>query len=250
MRIALFVTCLSDTFVPRAGAAVVKVLEHLGHEVVFPEEQTCCGQPMYNNGFQEAARRLACRQMRVFSGAETVITPSGSCAAMIRRHYPELFETGSREWRAARELACKTFEFVEFLVKVEHADLRQLGVRWGGIATYHYSCHLRELGMTDEVVRLLHQIQDLEYRPLEKMEQCCGFGGLFAVKYPAISGEMVRDKVRCIRRTSADTVICNDAGCTLNIAGACHREGLGVRFRSLAEILAEGLGLLEREVAS
>ncbi len=250
MKVALFITCLTDNYYPRAGIAVVKVLEHLGHEVEFPAAQTCCGQPMYNNGFHDEARDLARRMIEVFEPFETVVTPSGSCAAMIRDYYPGLFAEGSRERRAAESLAARTFEFVEFLVKRLNIDLPSLDVRWDGTATYHYSCHLRGIGMKDETAQLARQIDGLEFAPLDKTEQCCGFGGTFAMNYPQISGGMVREKVGHIRDTKAHTLICNDAGCSMNIAGACRREGVDIRIRSLAEIIAEGLGLMDRGAAS
>lgn len=247
MQIALFVTCLTDTFYPRTGAAVVKILERLGHTVVFPAEQTCCGQPMWNNGYHDETRALAKRMIEVFEPYETVVTPSGSCAAMIRDYYEEAFEH-DEVWREkAKQLAGKTYEFVEFLVKVLKVDLREFGAKWDGRVTYHYSCHLRGIGMTDEAVRLLEQIQGVDFIPLEKTEQCCGFGGTFAMKYDEISGEMVRDKVECIRKTGADTLVCNDAGCSMNIAGACRRNQCDVGVKSLAEIIAEGMNLLPME---
>ncbi|MFA9477481.1 (Fe-S)-binding protein [Phycisphaerales bacterium AB-hyl4] len=244
MKVALFITCLTDTFYPRTGIAVVKVLEKLGCEVAFPEAQTCCGQPMWNNGHHHEARELAKRMAEVFEPYDHVVTPSGSCAAMIRDYYGEMFEDEPAWRKRATALSDKTFEFVEFLVNVLDVDLRKHGVKWDGQATYHYSCHLRGIGITDEAVRVMKQIEGLEYKPLEKAEQCCGFGGTFAMKYPQISGTMVRDKVSCIKATQAPTVISNDAGCTMNISGSCRREKVDVNFKSLAEIIAEGMGLM------
>ncbi len=245
MKVSLFVTCLTDTFYPRAGIAVVKVLEKLGCEVEFPADQTCCGQPMFNNGYHDEARALARRMIQVFEHSECVVTPSGSCAAMVREHYPELLEGDHAFEEGAKELAGKTYEFVEFLVKVLKVDLRAIGVRLPGKATYHYSCHLRGLGMTDaHTVGLLRQIDGLEFVPLEKADQCCGFGGTFAMKFPQVSGELVRDKARCIAATGAKTVVVNDAGCTMNIAGACRREGMDVEFKHVAEVIAEGMWIV------
>ncbi len=254
-RISLFVTCLTDTFYPRVGRAVVLVLEHLGYDVDFPAEQTCCGQPMWNSGCHKDAGDLARRMVDVFDDAGTVITPSGSCAAMIRDYYGDLLKDDARYEQRVRVLCEKTQEFVEFLTKTANVDLRDLGCAWppdGGPmrVTYHYSCHLRGIGMTDEAVHLLRQIDGIEYVPLEKMDQCCGFGGTFAVKCSEISGAMVRDKVGCIAATGAPVVVCNDGGCTMNIAGSAHREGVNVRFKHIAEIIAEGLGLLEPEPAT
>ncbi len=252
MNVSLFVTCLTDTFYPRVGQAVVLVLEHLGCRVDFPQAQTCCGQPMFNTGCHGEARDLARRMIQVFEGSECVVTPSGSCCAMVRDYYHELFDDDPAWASRADRFASKTFEFAEFLLKKLKVDLRAAGCRWprgGGRSkvTYHYSCHLRGLGMTDEAVRLLRQIEGVDYVPLEKTEQCCGFGGTFAVKYPEISGAMVQDKVDCIRRSGAAALLCNDGGCTLNIAGRMHREGLRMPTKHIAEIIAEGLGLMSVE---
>jgi L-lactate dehydrogenase complex protein LldE len=250
LRIALFITCLADHFAPRSGIAVVKVLEHLGHPVEFPGDQTCCGQPMFNGGFHDEARDLGRQLVRVFAPYSHLVTPSGSCAAMIREHLPSLYEPGTEDATAARDLADRTFEFGEFLARVLEVDLRALGVRWPGVVTLHESCHLRGLEGAAVGERVLTQIDGLDYRPLDRGEQCCGFGGAFAVKHGLISSQMAQDKARDIHGTSAGTVVSSDTGCTMNIAGACRRAGTGVRFRSLAEIIAEGLGLLEREDAS
>lgn len=250
MTIALFITCLTETFYPRSGIAVVKVLEHLGHRLVFPQAQTCCGQPMFNNGHHNDARDLARRFIRVFDEFETIVTPSASCASMIREYYPSLFGADSEARAGAEALAKKTYEFVEYLTRVQNIDLRSLGVKWSGSVTYHSSCHLRGLGMRDEPEQLISQIEGIDLRPLARREQCCGFGGSFAVNYPEISVSMVRDKVADIQASGAETLVCNEAGCTMNIAGACRRQGLDIRTKSLAEIIAEGLGLFDSETES
>lgn len=252
MKVSLFLTCLADTHYPRSAIATVKVLEHLGCEVDFPRSQTCCGQPMYNAGYHPDARELARNMITVFEGSRYVVTPSGSCAAMVRDYYADLLKDDHAYAHAAEQLASRTYEFSEFLMNVLKTDLRQLGVKWSGKATYHYSCHFRGIGVPgggQPIVDFMKGIDGLDYVPLEKSEQCCGFGGTFAIKYPQISGTMVRDKVQCIKQTQSPTVISNDAGCTMNISGACHRAGLDVRFISLAEVIAEGLGLLEKAEA-
>ncbi len=246
MRVSLFITCLGDSYFPRAGIAAVKVLERLGCTVDFPAGQTCCGQPMHNNGFAPEARALAARMIRIFAASEQVVTVSGSCASMVREHYPVILADGPDAARA-RALAEKTFEFGEFLVNVLKVDLARHGVRWTGRATYHYSCHLRGIGVTSETPRLLRQIEGLDLAPLENAEQCCGFGGTFSTKYDEISAAMARDKAAAIRASGAGTVVSSEPGCTMNIAGACRRAGHTVDFRSLPEIIAEGMGLLEPE---
>ncbi|MFP4144444.1 MAG: (Fe-S)-binding protein [Phycisphaeraceae bacterium] len=246
MKVSLFVTCLTDTFYPRAAIGLVKVLEKLGCELDFPEDQTCCGQPMWNNGFHAETRDLAERMIEVFQDAEYVVTPSGSCAAMIREYYPELFKDDPAMLAAAKDLASRTYEFSEFLVKVLEVDLRKHGANWPGQVTWHFSCHLRSIGMKNETPQLLEQIEGVEYVPLPKADQCCGFGGTFAMKYPDVSGAMARDKAECIASTGADFVVSNDAGCTMNIAGTCRREKVDAKFIHIAELIAESLGLLDR----
>lgn len=251
MEASLFITCLTDTFYPRVGQAVVRVLEHLGCRVDFPAAQTCCGQPMYNSGCHADAADLARRMVDVFEKSRVVVTPSGSCCAMIREYYGPLLAGDPGYAKRAEALAAKTYEFAEFLLKVLKVDLKTLGCRLpaGSEArhTYHYSCHLRGLGMTDEAVRLLQQVEGVEFTPLEKSTQCCGFGGTFAVKYDDISGAMLDDKLACIARTGAGVLMCNDGGCALNIMGGLNRRRQPVRTKHLAEILAEGLGLMPPE---
>lgn len=242
-NVALFITCLTDQFYPHVGIAVTKILERLGCKVTFPETQTCCGQPFFNNGFHDEARDLATRMIQIFENCDYVVTPSGSCCAMVREQFHELLH-GDPQWEPRmKKLAAQTFEFVEFLDKVLKVDLSTLSLPDKRPITYHYTCHLRGIGVKDEGVRLLQQIGNVDFRPMEKTDQCCGFGGTFAVKYPAISGAIVDDKVKCVAATGAQTLICNDAGCTMNISGMCHRQGVGVETRHIAEVLAEAMGL-------
>jgi L-lactate dehydrogenase complex protein LldE len=237
----LFITCLTDQFYPRVGVAVTKILEHLGCRVVFPKAQTCCGQPFYNNGFQDEARELARRMVDVFEGYDYIVTPSGSCCAMVREHFPLLLRDDHAYEHGMQKLCKGTFEFVEFLDKVLRVDLSKLALPSEETITYHYTCHLRGIGVKDEGVRLLREIGNVRFVPMEKTDQCCGFGGTFAVKYPAISGAIVEDKVNCIAATNAPTVICNDAGCSMNISGMCNRRGVQVQVKHFAELLAEAM---------
>jgi len=251
MQIALFVTCLGEQFHPRALAAAVGVLEHLGHEVAFPSAQTCCGQPMFNNGFRREAKGLAERMGKVFAPFEAVVTPSGSCAAMVREHYPALWE-GESLPEAVRELVDKTSEFAEFLV-ASGVDLAALersasaGGQAGGAVTWHTSCHLRGIHGMDHTENLLGQFSGVALRRTEKVHQCCGFGGTFACAYPTVSGTMVQDKVACLAATQAPTWVSSDTGCTMNIAGRCRRDGVKARIVHLAEFVAERLGLMAVE---
>jgi L-lactate dehydrogenase complex protein LldE len=243
LQVALFITCLTDQFYPHVGVAVAKILEHFGCQVVFPDAQTCCGQPFFNNGFHPEARALATRMIEIFEPYEHVVTPSGSCCAMVREQYHELLHNNPQWQKRMVGLCSKTFEFVEFLDKVLKVDLREFKLPTAQEITYHYTCHLRSIGVKDEGVRLLRQIGNVEFKPLEKTDQCCGFGGTFAIKYPAISGAIVEDKINCIARTGAQTVICNDAGCTLNISGMCHRRKMETRVKHIAELMAEAMGI-------
>jgi L-lactate dehydrogenase complex protein LldE len=241
--VALFITCLTDQFYPRVGVAVTKILEYLGCLVKFPAGQTCCGQPFFNNGYPEEARRLARRMVELFSESDYVVTPSASCCAIVREHFPRLF-AGEAPWEEqARRLAARTFEFVELLDKVLRVDFIAYKLPAPRSVTYHYTCHLRSIGGRDESVKLLGQIGNIDFRSMEKSEQCCGFGGTFAVKYPAISGAIVEEKTRNIAATGADTLVCNDAGCTMNISGMCHRRRVTAEVLHIAEVIAQAMAL-------
>jgi L-lactate dehydrogenase complex protein LldE len=242
-KVALFITCLTDQYYPDVGMAVVKVLEKLGCEVVFPAEQTCCGQPFFNNGFHDDARDLAKRFIKIFESYDYIVTPSGSCCAMVREQFHELFHNDPAWKMSSDAVRHKTYDFVEFLDKILKFNPQSMGLTLPAeqTFTYHYTCHQRGLGLKEESVNLLKQIKGVRFVPLEKTDQCCGFGGTFAIKYPAISGAIVEDKVQCIEKTGAQTTICNDAGCTMNIAGMCNRAGVKTNIRHLAEIIAEAM---------
>lgn len=229
------ITCLGDVLRPSAGKATVQLLERLGHQVEFPAAQTCCGQPFYNSGFAELARQQAKHTIGVFAGSLPVVVPSGSCAAMVKVEYPELF-VDDPEWaERARELAARTFELGDFLVN--QLGIVDVGARYHGKVTYHYACHLRGLGMTDEVERLIAHVEGATLVPMARHDQCCGFGGSFAVRYPQISTAMVDDKTRCIAETSADAVVTTDAGCLMNIGGRLRRQEKSIEVLHLAELL-------------
>ena len=241
--VALFITCLTDQFYPHVGVAVTKILEHFNCRVHFPSAQTCCGQPFFNNGFHPEAAELAKRFVETFEPYPYVVTPSGSCCAMVREQFEQLLR-GDHAWEhGLHRVVGRTYEFVEFLDKVLKVDFGKFKLKAKQEITYHYTCHLRGLGVKDEGVKLLRQIGNVDFRPMEKTDQCCGFGGTFAVKYPAISGAIVEDKVECIADTKAQTLICNDAGCTMNIAGMCHRQNVPVKVKHIAELIADALKL-------
>jgi L-lactate dehydrogenase complex protein LldE len=226
---------LGDTLFPDVGVATVRLLRRLGVEVDFPQAQTCCGQPHFNSGYHDDARDLARHTIRAFANGQPVVAPSGSCAAMVKLEYSELFK-GDKIWASkAEDLARRTHELSDFLINVLHRE--DVGARFHGKATYHMACHLRGLGMRAEPERLLQNVKDLELVPLERSDECCGFGGSFAVRYPGISGAMVGDKAALIEKTGADVVVATDAGCLMNIAGCLRRRGSRVRAMHLAEIL-------------
>lgn len=249
MKVSLFITCLTDLFSPQVGMATVDVLEYFGCAVDFPQAQTCCGQPSFNNGYPDQARDLAWRMIRVFEKSDYVVTPSGSCCAMIRDHYAGLFEDDPAKLRAAEDFIGRTYEFVEFLTKILKVDVSGLALSRPVKATYHYTCHLRGLGATGEpAIKMLRELGNCDFVPLEKAEQCCGFGGTFAVKYPEISGAIVRDKVACGQKTGADVMIVNDAGCAMNIGGACHRYQGKFEAKHIAELLAQAISTTKEPV--
>jgi len=232
------ITCLGDALYPRVGVAAVQVLRDLGVAVDFPAGQTCCGQPAYNSGFRDSACSTARAFLRAFAGSENVVSISGSCAAMVRDGFPDLF-AGEAEEADAKALAARTYEFSEFLVDV--LGVEELPVARRGTATLHHSCHARRLlGVVEQPERLLGMIAGLEYVPLPGAEQCCGFGGTFAVKMPHISTAMVDEKVDHILETGAELVVGLDASCLMNIEGRLRRRGSRLEVRHLAEVLAAG----------
>jgi L-lactate dehydrogenase complex protein LldE len=235
LKVSLLVTCLGDALFPDAGAATVRLLHRLGVEVGFPAAQTCCGQPHFNSGYRAEARELARHTIKTLSGSEKVVVPSGSCAAMVKLEYPELFHDDPSWRRRAEDLARRTHELSDFLVNV--LGVEDVGARFAVRATYHMACHLRGLGLMTEPERLLRRVRGLEYVPLERADECCGFGGSFSVRFPEISGAMVGDKAAFIEKAGVDVVTATDAGCLMNIAGCLRRRGSGVRVMHLAEVL-------------
>jgi L-lactate dehydrogenase complex protein LldE len=235
VKVSLLVTCLGDALFPEVGAASVRVLRRVGCDVSFPAAQTCCGQPHFNSGYHADARALARHTIRAFAGSAAVVAPSGSCAAMVKLEYPGLFE-GDPAWhRRALDLAARTHELSDFLVNV--LGVEDVGARFEGRVAYHMACHLRGLGLLTEPERLLRKVRGLELVPLERYDECCGFGGSFAVRYPGISGAMVCDKAALVERSGADAVVATDAGCLMNIAGRLRRLGSRVRALHLAQVL-------------
>ncbi len=237
MRVSLFVTCLLDLFYPRVGEDVVTVLRRLGVTVDFPSAQTCCGQPAYNTGYRNDARPLAKHFIRTFAGAEAIVTPSGSCAYMVRHEYQRLFadEPGWRE--EAQAIAERTYEFSQFLVDV--LGVEDVGAVCEGDATYHDACHLaRGLGVREQPRRLLRAVRGLELVEMERPDWCCGFGGTFAVHMADLSGSLLDQKIARIEASGAPVVVTSDAGCIAHIGGGLSRRQSPVRIKHVAQILA------------
>ena len=236
--VGLFVTCLVDTVRPAVGFAAVKLLERAGCDVVVPAAQSCCGQPAYNSGDRADAKAIARQVIAAFAKVDYVVIPSGSCAGTIKVHYPEMFADEPQMAQAVEHLAARTWELTSFLAQV--MNVTAIEGHYGGVATYHDSCSgLRELGVKAQPRALLTGIDGLTVKELNTPETCCGFGGLFCVKYPEISEKMVDTKVDDVLSTGADTLIGGDLGCLLNIAGRLHRRGEKVQVRHVAEVLAE-----------
>jgi L-lactate dehydrogenase complex protein LldE len=236
-RVGLFVPCLVDLFRPTVGFAAVKLLEEAGCAVEVPRAQTCCGQPAYNSGDRADARAIAARVIAAFEPYDYVVAPSGSCAGMIREHYPALFADDAPMQKRAQALAARTYELVSFLADVR--GMTRVAARFEGTITYHDSCSgLRELGIKQQPRKLLATIEGLRLTELPGAEICCGFGGTFCVKYPAISDKIVSEKTADIAATGAGTLLAGDLGCLLNMAGKLKREGRPVAARHVAEVLA------------
>ena len=237
MRVGLLVTCLVDFFRPTIGFAAVKLLQAAGCTVEVPHAQTCCGQPGYNSGDRADAKAIALQVVDTFVGYDHIVAPSGSCAGMIRHHYPTLFADDPALPRVS-QLAARTWELVSFLVDV--CGVRVVDAAWGRRVTYHDACSgLRELGVKEQPRRLLASVAGLSMIELPGAEVCCGFGGTFCVKYPEISDKMVSDKTAEIVATGAEAVLAGDLGCLLNIAGKFHRQARNIEVRHVVEVLAD-----------
>ncbi|MGO9431044.1 (Fe-S)-binding protein [Rhodoblastus sp.] len=236
-RVGLFVTCLVDSMRPNIGFAAIALLEAAGCEVVVPQRQTCCGQPAFNSGADEATVAIARQTIEAFEPFDYLVAPSGSCGGMIKSHYPELFAKDPDWGPRAKALAGRTYELLSFLVDVR--GFKPQNVACKASATYHDSCSgLRELGVKAQPRKLLAAVEGLEMRPLEGDETCCGFGGTFCVKYSNISNSIVGEKAENVVASGADLLLGGDLGCLMNMAGKLHREGAKTRVFHAAEILS------------
>jgi L-lactate dehydrogenase complex protein LldE len=237
-RVGLFVTCLVDLFRPSVGFAAIKLMEDAGCSVDVPEVQVCCGQPAYNSGDRKDTTEIARQVIAAFEGYDYVVAPSGSCAGMIKEHYPALFAADPVWQKRAENLSARMFELTSFLVDVLKIDAIS-GVTCEAKATYHDSCSgLRELGVKQQPRKLLDGVAGLELVEMKTPETCCGFGGTFCVKYGDVSTDIVSRKTEDIAQTGADLLLAGDMGCLLNMAGRLQREGRNVKVRHVAEVLA------------
>ena len=239
MRIALFVTCLTDTLFPATGRAVVRLLERLGHQVEFPEGQTCCGQMHFNTGYRRESLPMARGFADAFTGYDAIVSPSASCTAMVREYHGQLADEAgdARLQRAVAEIAPRVHDLSTLLTGV--LGVTDVGAYFPHRVTYHPTCHsLRMLRVGDAPLRLLREVRGLELAELPAAETCCGFGGTFAVKNPDVSAAMCADKVAAVQQSGAEVLCAADNSCLMHIGGAMTRQRAGVSVMHLAEILA------------
>lgn len=237
-RVGLFVTCLVDLMRPNIGFAAIKLLEDAGCEVIIPQSQTCCGQPAYNSGDRKDSREIARQTIAAFEEFDYVVAPSGSCAGMLKLHYPGLFAGDEQALARAETFSAKVHELISFLVDI--CGVASVAARKSGTVTYHDSCSgLRELKIHDQPRQLLGTVADLTVTELPDADVCCGFGGTFCVKYPEISNKIVTQKTADIAATGADILAAGDLGCLMNMAGKLQREGSTIKAYHVAELLAD-----------
>jgi len=235
--VTLFIQCLVDGIYPEVGEAMVAIFRKLGIHLTCPTQQTCCGQPAFNSGYQEEARVAAKRFIDVFESADSIVCPSGSCVTMVRHHYPQLFEDDAAWLLRAKHVAARTYELTEYLVDILGVD--DLGAHFDGVVTYHDSCHLlRNLRIKEQPRRLLNNISGTKFVEMNQSDYCCGFGGSFSFKYADISAAMAEDKVNNIIDSGADTVVGCDMGCLMNIQGMLSRKGSDIKILHIAQLLA------------
>ncbi len=241
IKASIFITCLVDQLFPDVGDSMVRVLEKLGVEVDFPQAQTCCGQPAFNSGYHREVKKLARRFMEIFQGDGYIVVPSGSCGAMVKVFYQELFHDEPELLREAQTIASRVFEFSEFLVKV--LGVTDAGASCSARVTYHDCCHLRnELGIISEPRALITGVRGVELVEMKQSDVCCGFGGTFAVKYSDISGAILREKVKHIKESGADILVANDVSCLMHMSGSFSRLGADIKPMHIAQFLDQTQG--------
>lgn len=238
MKVSLFITCLIDQLCPKVGTSAVEVLRRAGCEVVFDERQTCCGQPAFNTGYRQEARKFAERFIEIYeeADADAIVSPSGSCTAMIK-HFHELFPDDEKWRRRAENIATKTHEFGGFLVN--ELKLEDVGASFEGRITWHDACHgLRDLNLRNEPRKLLNNVRKAEFVELKNADVCCGFGGTFSVKFPEISTAILDNKIAAIEASDVRAVVSGDASCLMQIGGRLSRQNSKVKTMHIAELLA------------
>ncbi len=235
MTVILFIPCFVDLMFPRVGISMVQILEKLGHKIEYPEELTCCGQPAFNSGYWPEAQEVALPVLKRLQNAEAIVIASGSCGAMLKVFYPQLF-AGTEFEKAANELSAKCYEFSDFLVT--KLGVTDLGARFPAKVTFHDGCHgLRELGNKKPARTLLSKVRDLELVEMRDAETCCGFGGTFASKFPMISTAMGEVKCASAAETGAEYIVSNDSSCLMHVQGLVDKEGKKLKTIHLAEVL-------------
>jgi L-lactate dehydrogenase complex protein LldE len=237
MTVTLFIPCFVDALFPRAGISMVEILERLGHKVSCPEEIVCCGQPPFNSGYWKEARAVAVKVLGQLKDAEVIVSGSGSCGAMLKNFYPELFKD-TPQLELAKQISSRTWEFSEFLVK--KLGVTDLGAKFPHMVTFHDGCHgLRELGVKKSPRELLGKVSGLELVEMAEAETCCGFGGTFSAKFPMISTAMGEVKCASAAETGAEYIVSNDSSCTMHIQGLLSRQRSKLKTIHLAEVLAQ-----------
>jgi L-lactate dehydrogenase complex protein LldE len=239
MRVSLFIPCITDQFYPEVGIATAQLLQKFGAQVIYPGDQTCCGQPAFNSGYHDDARKLAERFVRIFSDAEYIVAPSGSCVSMVKVFYEHLALTSGVQ-NELHELKSRIFEISEFLVKI--LNIEETGASFPHAVTYHDACHLlRELGISEAPRKLIRSVKNIQFYEMPESARCCGFGGTFSVKFPEISVVMGEDKIKSIQQSGAEYVIADDSSCLMHIDGLLRRQNIPLKTMHIAQLLTQGL---------
>ncbi len=236
-NVTLFIQCLIDCLYPDVGEAVVHIFQKLGLTIIYPPDQTCCGQPAFNSGYKKEAKVAAKRFIRIFENADSIVCPSGSCVNMVRNHYPQLFRNDRKWFRRALSLSKKIFELTEYLVDI--LGVEDIGAGYHGKITYHDSCHLLYgIGISNQPRKLIRSVKGVQFIEMKDSDRCCGFGGAFSIKYPEISTAILEEKVKNIIDSGADAVVGCDIGCLMNIHGMLSRKGSPIKVMHIARLLA------------
>jgi len=238
LKVSLFITCLIDNLYPQVGESMVKVLNRAGvGNILFPESQTCCGQPALNSGYHKEAKEVAIKFLNDFKEGAYIVCPSGSCVSMVSVFYKQLFENDEQYLRLSEKISGNIYEFSDFLINV--LGISNVGAKYSGKVAYHDSCHaLRELGISNQPRELLRNVSGLKLIEMNMHDACCGFGGTFSVKLPNVSTAMLQEKVQCIIDSGADTVVSTDMGCLMNIEGYMSRKSIPIKVHHISEILS------------